>query len=99
MINYEWPIKTLEYNVEDGGVIVAHWRCIAEDGDYTASAYGSASFTPDPTSPDFIPYADLTEEDVLSWVWISVDKDEVEVRLAAQIEDMKSPQTITGVPW
>lgn len=99
MTTYNWTIAQLERQTDTGGVIVAHWRVSAQDGDYTASAYGSASFTPDPTSPDFIPYADLTEEDVLSWVWISVDKDEVEVRLAAQIEDMKSPQTITGVPW
>jgi len=98
-ITYNWTIANLEHNVADGGVIVGHWRCTAEDGDYTASAYGTAGFTPDPTAPDFVHYADLTEADVLGWVWGSVDKDETEANLAAQIEADKNPTTSTGVPW
>ena len=96
---YNWTIAQMEHNVADGGVIVAHWRVSAEDGDYTASAYGSAGFTPDPTAPDFVPYADLTEADVLAWVYASVDKDEMEANLAQQIEDQKAPKTESGLPW
>lgn len=96
---YNWTIANLEHNVADGGVIVAHWRVSAEDGDYTASAYGTAGFTPDPTAPDFVPYADLTEADVLGWVWNSVDKDEMEANLAQHIAGQKDPETETGVPW
>jgi len=96
---YNWTIANLEHNVADGGVIVAHWRVTAEDGDYTASAYGTAGFTPDPDAEGFVPYADLTEADVLAWVWASVDKDEMEANLAKQIEDQKAPKTQAGVPW
>ena len=99
MTNYNWTIAQLEHNVADGGVVTAHWRVTAQDGEYTASAYGSAGFTPDPTAPDFIPYAELTEADVLGWVWGSVDKTETEANLASQIEDQKAPKTETGVPW
>ena len=99
MTNYNWTIAQLEHNVADGGVVTAHWRVTAQDGEYTASAYGSAGFTPDPTAPDFIPYAELTEADVLGWVWGSVDKDETEANLAQQIEDQKAPKTETGLPW
>ena len=98
-ITYNWTIANLEHNVADGGVIVAHWRVSAEDGEYTASAYGTAGFTPDPTAPDFVPYADLTEADVLAWVYGSVDKDEMEANLAQQIEDQKAPKTESGLPW
>jgi len=98
-ITYNWTIANLEHNVADGGVIVAHWRVSAEDGEYTASAYGTAGFTPDPTAAGFVPYADLTEADVLAWVWGSVDKDEMEANLAAQIEDQKAPKTQAGLPW
>jgi hypothetical protein len=99
MMTYNWTIANLEHNVADGGVVVAHWRCVAEDGDYTASAYGTAGFTPDPTVEGFIAYADLTEADVLVWVWGSVGKDEMEANLANQIEDQKAPKTEVGLPW
>lgn len=99
MITYNWTIAQLERQTDTGGVIVAHWRVTAQDGEYTASAYGSASFTPDPTSPTFKPYDQLTESDVLGWVWGSVDKDEMEANLAQQIESQKAPKTETGVPW
>jgi len=99
MTAYNWTIANLEHNVADGGVIVAHWRVSAEDGEYTASAYGTAGFTPDPDAAGFVPYADLTEADVLAWVWGSVDKDEMEANLAKQIEDQKAPATQSGLPW
>jgi hypothetical protein len=43
-----WTIAQLERNTSDGGVVVAHWRATATDGDYSASSYGTAGFTPDP---------------------------------------------------
>jgi hypothetical protein len=96
----DWTIDTLEYdNNFTKGVIVAHWRVSAVDGDYSASAYGSASFSPDPSSPSFKPYEQLTQSDVLSWVWGSVDKGGIESNLAKQIENQKNPATVTGTPW
>lgn len=101
MTTYNWTIAQLERQTDTGGVITAHWRVSAQDGEYTASAYGSASFTPDPTAPDFVPYADLTEADVLGWVWgqEDFDKDAMEANLARRIEDQKAPKTETGIPW
>jgi hypothetical protein len=47
-----------------------------------------------------VDYADLTQEQVLGWIWANgVDKDAVEAALAAQIEAKKNPSTATGVPW
>jgi hypothetical protein len=60
-----WTIAQLERNTADGGVVVAHWRATANDGDYSASSYGTCGFTPDPTAPDFVPFESLTEADVL----------------------------------
>ena len=98
-ITYNWTVANTEFNTADGGITVVHWRCNAEDGEYTASAYGTAGFTPDPDAAGFVPYADLTEADVLAWVWGSVDKDEMEANLAAQIEAQKAPVTASGLPW
>ena len=99
MIDYTWTIAQLERQTDTGGVVVAHWRVSAVDGDFTASAYGTAGFTPDPESPAFKPFDQLTEADVLAWVWTSVDKAETEANLATQIEAQKAPATVAGTPW
>ena len=95
-----WSIPMMERNTADGGVIVAHWQCTEVDGDYSARAYGTQSFTYDASSPDFVPYADLTESVVLGWCWDNgVDQTEVEASLTANIAEQKNPTTEDGVPW
>ena len=94
-----WTIALCEHDVATGGITVAHWRVTAEDGEYTASAYGTAGFTPDATDPNFKPYDQVTEAEVLSWVWAQVDQAETEAALAAKIEADKNPTTATGTPW
>ena len=95
-----WTISTLEHEVSTGGVIVCHWQAMEVDGDYSARAYSTCSFTPDPSAPDYVPYADLTEEMVLGWCFDGdVDKDAIEASLNAQIEEQKNPTTQDGVPW
>ena len=96
-----WTISTLERNLADGGVIVAHWRCTASDGDFSASSYGTAGFTPDASAPGFVAYDALTEANVLAGVWDQADgwKDDVEAALQAKIDADKAPTTAAGVPW
>lgn len=102
-----WTIANLERNVADGGVTVAHWRVTEEEtvgtGDdavtYTASAYGTCGFTPDADADDFVAYDDLTEDDVMAWVWVDVDQDATEAALTAKIEADKNPVSADGVPW
>ena len=95
-----WSIGQMDRNAANGGVTVAHWNVTAVDGDYSASAYGTAGFTPDASAPGFVPYANLTEAEVLAWVWASgVDKDATEASLAQQIEVQKNPVTLNGLPW
>ena len=95
-----WTIATLEHNVADGGVTVAHWRVSEVDGDYSASAYGTCGFSPDPSSPDWVAYDDLTEAQCLQWCWDNgVDKDATEASLASNIEAQKNPVSAHGTPW
>ena len=101
MTTYNWTITQLERQTDTGGVNTAHWRVAGVDGEYTASAYGSSGFTPDPAAPDFKPFDQLTEADVLGWVWASeeVDKDQLEANLASQIANQKNPPVVDGLPW
>jgi hypothetical protein len=91
-----WTIETLDRETANGFVTTAHWRATAVDGDYTVSIYSTCGW---PDGTPTIPYADLTQETVLGWVWESVDKTATEAALAANIESQKNPVTATGVPW
>jgi hypothetical protein len=95
-----WTIAQLERTLDDGGVVVAHWRATATDGDFSASSYGTAGFTPDPSASDYVPYDSITEEVALGWCFANgVDKDAIEASLAANIEAQKNPTQASGVPW
>jgi len=89
-------IKQLERNTADDTVVIAHWGASLTDGDYSASAYGTQSFTRDENSPAFIPFDDLTEADVVGWLELD---EGLEANLQAQIDEQKTPTTVSGVPW
>jgi hypothetical protein len=95
-----WQISQMERTLADGGVVVAHWRATATDGDFSATNYGTCGFTPDPSSSDWVDYDSISEELALSWCWANgVDKDAIEASLAANIEAQKNPTQASGVPW
>ena len=96
-----WTIGTLERQLDaDNGVVVAHWRATAVDGDFSASSYGTCGFTPDPSSSDWVDYDSISEEIALSWCWADgVDKEAIEASLAANIELQKNPTQASGTPW
>jgi hypothetical protein len=91
-----WTISTLDSNTADGFVTCAHWTVTAVDGEHSASAYATVSW---PQGTPAVPYANLTEETVLEWVWNAVDKSATEASLAAQIALLKNPVKATGTPW
>jgi len=89
-------INNLERNTADDTVVIAHWGASLTDGDYSASAYGTQSFTRDENSPAFIPFEDLTEAEVVGWLELN---EGLEANLQAQIDEQKTPTTVSGVPW
>jgi len=92
-----WNISQLDRQTSDGFVTTAHWQTTATDGDYSASVYSTCSWSEGTAT---IPYASLTKETVLGWIWANgVDKAATEAALNAQIELQKNPVTATGVPW
>jgi hypothetical protein len=91
----KWTISQLDRRTSDGFVTTAHWRADAVDGEFSASVYATCSWDGNP----LFPYDELNEEQVLEWVWESVDKEASEANLAAQIEAQKNPVTANGLPW
>lgn len=97
-----WSINQLDCSTTDPNpetVITAHWSCSGVNGEYTGYVYGTCSF-PQPEGT-FIPYADLTQSEVLGWCWANgVDKDATEANVAAQIEAQVNPPIVTPpLPW
>ena len=97
---FAWGINTLERETDDGFVFTAHYTVNAEDGTYSAGAYGSIGFQ----RPDnLIPYNQLQEGTVIGWVKEALGGDEkvaeIEAALQAQIDEQRHPSKAAGVPW
>lgn len=97
MTTITWTISQLDRRTSDGFVTTAHWQAQAVDGDHSAMIYSTCGWADgQPT----VPYADLTEQEVLEWVWASgVDKEATETALNASIDAQKNPTSEAGVPW
>jgi hypothetical protein len=93
-----WSIAQLERHAADGIVFYAHYTVDANDGAYSAGAYGSIGLEqPDPD--EIIPYASLTPEIVIGWVKDKLNVEEIEAALQAQLDEKHAPTKAAGVPW
>ena len=81
-------------------VICCHWQCNGVDGDYNGSVYSTCSF-PVVQGESFVPYADLTLETVLGWIWANgVDKAATEAAVEQQIQNQINPPIVSPpLPW
>ena len=79
-------------------------------GGETATEGGKARFTYDASASDYIAYNDLTEADVLGWIWeANKEGDETASEYKARIESERTAKVqgqidraatqATGVPW
>lgn len=103
MTMFQWVIEWMQCKPQEGElldvVITAGWRCNGTDGAFSGSVYSSASF-PQPGDP-FTPYDQLTQAQVLGWVWDSgVDQAATEAAVQAQIDAQINPPVVQlPLPW
>ena len=87
---YNWKINALDAKIHKGDndnvIYTVHWDYMATDetGEYSASSIGTMGVEYDPDN--FIPYADLTKEDVVGWLEAGLDVDSMKSSLDNQIE-------------
>ena len=97
---FTWAIAELERETADGYVFTAHYTVNAADGTYTAGAYGSVGFERPET---LVPFADLTEEQVIGWVKEALGGDEkvteIQAALQGQLDEQRTPSKASGLPW
>jgi hypothetical protein len=94
-----WNIANLERETSDGYVFTAHYTVDANDGTYSAGAYGSIGLERPET---LISYSDLTKELVVGWVKDKLGTEQVETieaALQAQLDEQNAPTKAAGVPW
>jgi hypothetical protein len=98
---FTWKIAQLERETSDGYVFTAHYTVNANDGTYSAGAYGSLAL--ERPEGDMVPFADLTEETVIGWVKDKLEGEErvaqIHSALSTQILEQRSPSKTTGLPW
>ena len=95
---YTWSIPQTNYLTSDGFIVTVHYVVSATDGTYSANTYGTIGYTQDPTK-QYIPYADLTEAEVVGWVQDQLGQATVEASLDAQIQAQINPVQESGLPW
>ena len=104
---YTWSITAMncipDLNGQVDYVVVSHWTCTGTDGTYFGSVYNTATFNVNPQKSNYIPYADLTEAEVIQWTQDALGQDVVQAVYAsidAQIETQVNPTIVTPpLPW
>ena len=107
MINYTWKVTQLLTETIEGNenyVVIAHCETIGVDGEYSATVPNVIQFSTEDVTV-FIPYEDLTEEMVITWIKESLGEEgvlSIEASIQAQIEAQKNPPVTpqeTPLPW
>jgi hypothetical protein len=103
MTTITWTVTAMDCHPQEGDntdvVFTTHWTCAGVDGTYNASIYSTCS-VPAP-SGTFTPYAQLTQDQVLGWVWANgVDRFTTEAAVVQQIDNQINPPVVTpALPW
>lgn len=99
-----WTISQLDcYPQADGHtdvVTTAHYQCTGVQDTFTSQVYSTCSFPP-PEGPDWTPYDQLTQDQVLGWCWENgVDKAATEAAVQTQIDNQITPVIVSPpLPW
>jgi len=104
-MEYTWVISALECKVKDGEldnvIYVVHWRLGASNGlkddeEIKVDTYGGLHLE-SPTDVDFVPYDQITKEQVIGWLESKLDVDALKEGLSKQIDFIANPISVTNV--
>ena len=106
---YTWEVTNL-YTMpvsaqEQDYVVTALYNVTGVDGEYSASLSNSAQFEVVADKPNYIPYADLTEAQIIEWIVEGLGVDgvaNIEACIQGQIDSEINPPVSpenTPLPW
>lgn len=101
---YNWIISALDAKIKDDNlenvIYNIHWRYYASNGEVepiTATRIGVLNVKYKEGNP-FIPYDDLTKNEVIAWLDAGLDVDNLKIQLDKDIELQKNPINETLYP-
>lgn len=101
---HTWTVAAMDYTVLQDGktnvVNTVHWRCSKTEGDHSGSSYGTVGL--EAPSESFVEWADVTEATAVGWAKAALGDDQVastEAAIDAQIAELATPTSGTGVSW
>lgn len=102
---FNWTVDSMDCLPQAEGetdvVINVNWRCTGQESGFTSSVYGSQMVTYTPGS-SFTPYADLTQEQVVGWVWAADPELQANMQTAVQeqLDAQINPTVVSPpLPW
>ena len=99
MTNYTWTIAALECATEENGlnkvVKTVHWRYkgTEETSGISYELFGAQAMD-EPNTAAYIPYDELTEATVVSWLEKKLDVTSFQASITAEIEKIQNPPII-----
>lgn len=101
---FTWTVTQMDcYSQSEGEtdvVFTVHWNCSGVDGEYNGYVYSTQAVTYTAGAP-YTPYANLTQDQVLGWIWVAgVDKVATEEAVQKIIDNQINPPVVTPpLPW
>jgi hypothetical protein len=95
-----WTITSMESQPTTGIVVSANWLCSSEQDGFTASMLGNCVFSI--PEGEYIPYDQLTQDEVLNWVWTNggIDKTATEDAVNSALQLQIAPPVVQQpLPW
>ena len=103
MVKYEWivtELATQNINNEENYVVVADFNVVGTEGEYISKVTGIQTFAV--SGEVFVPYEDLTNDLVVTWIKNLVNVEEIYASIDADLYAQQNPPvqpTNTPLPW
>lgn len=98
-----WTIENMKRQVANDLVVEVTYRVVGKQEGLLADHRGKVTLEGDPEAEGFIPFAQLTEAQVVQWVKDSVDvaaiESQVQTVLDAKIAKRAEREVVSGLPW
>ena len=101
-----WKIIDLKSQIADGLVTKVIYECRVRLDDIVARKVDEMALAGDPTKPNYIPFAELQEQNVLAWITVSLGQVQI-ARIEKELQDNVTARKAekdaiveqSGIPW
>lgn len=98
-MEYKWYIGNLITNSSDGVVYEVEYLYETAFSGSAGKKWGVVEITGAASDPGFIPYDDLTHDNVLGFITGSFNITELQSEVSSSLNKLLTSQSIEGTPW